>query len=140
MGQMMIALADLAGGWRLSRQIFDHRCARQGRFAGECHWRPDAIGYRQDEAGILSLGDAPPMQAHRRYLWRADGAGLAVFFADGRPFHRIAPGQLSDRHHCAPDCYDVTYDFSRWPDWTQSWRVQGPRKDMTIHSRFQRLG
>ena len=46
-----------------------------------------------DQAGvcILALGDGPPLAAHRDYLWRADGAGIAVLFPDGRPFHRFAP-------------------------------------------------
>ena len=66
--------------------------------------------------------------------------GLIVFFDDGRPFHRLGPGHLSDRHFCDPDIYDVRYDFSQWPLWTQSWQVQGPRKNMSILSRFQRGG
>jgi hypothetical protein len=88
----------------------------------------------------LSFGAAPPIQARRRYLWRETPEGQAVFFDDGRPFHRLGPNHLADRHHCAPDLYDVTYDFSGWPHWTQSWRVTGPRKDMAIESRFQPLG
>jgi len=140
MVKAMITLADLAGAWRLTRRITDHRAGLSGHLSGSSHWTPDSIGLRQEEAGVLIFGTAPPMQASRAYLWRAEGAGLAVFFADGRPFHRLGPGQLADRHHCAPDLYDVAYDFSHWPEWTQSWRVSGPRKDMTIESRFQPLG
>jgi hypothetical protein len=88
---------------------------------------------------VLIFGNAPPLQASRSYLWRQDGAALAVAFDDGRPFHRLGPGQLADRHLCAPDIYDVAYEFCRWPDWTQIWRVRGPRKDMTIDSRFEPL-
>ncbi len=140
MTMKMIALTDLEGRWTLSRRIVDHLAAREGRFVGQCRWLPDAHGLRQDEAGILHYADAPPMQAHRSYLWRAEGEGLVVSFDDGRPFHRLGPGQLSDLHQCDPDLYEVRYDFSQWPDWTQSWRVRGPRKDMTLHSRFQRSG
>ena len=136
----MITLADLAGKWRLTRVIIDHLAGREGRFVGQCQWLPEADGLRQEEAGILHFADAPPMQAHRSYLWRVEGAGLAVFFDDGRPFHRLGPGLLSDRHYCDPDIYDVRYDFSQWPLWTQSWQVQGPRKDMSILSQFQRGG
>lgn len=133
----MITLADLAGEWALTRRIIDHLGGREGRFVGECHWRPDAHGLRQEEQGLLHYADAPPMQANRSYLWRAEGGGLAVYFDDGRPFHCLALGRLFDRHHCAPDIYDVRYDFSQFPDWTQSWQVAGPRKNMTIISRFQ---
>ena len=140
MTDRMITLADLAGQWMLTRRIIDHLGGRGGRFVGQCHWWPETDGLRQDESGLLHYAYAPPMQAHRRYLWRAEGEGLIVFFDDGRPFHRLGPGHLSDRHFCDPDIYDVRYDFSQWPLWTQSWLVQGPRKNMSILSRFQRGG
>jgi hypothetical protein len=139
MARQMITLTDLHGAWRLTRHITDHRAGVTGSLTGLCHWRPDGPGLRQHEEGVLILGSAPPLQASRAYLWRHEGASLVVFFEDGRPFHRLGPGQLADRHLCAPDVYDVAYDFGRWPDWTQSWRVLGPRKDMTIESRFVRL-
>ena len=135
----MIALADLEGAWRLTRHILDHRAGLTGHLEGTSHWSPDAHGLRQEETGLLHYGAAPPMQAARAYLWRQAGAGLAVFFADGRPFHSLGPDRLSDRHLCDPDIYDVTYDLSRWPDWIQVWHVTGPRKDAVITSRFQRL-
>lgn len=136
----MIRLADLAGVWQLSRRIIDHRAGHEGRLEGRCTWQPDADGLRQEEEGLLYIPTSPPLTARRRYLWRSEGAALCVYFEDGRPFHRLAPGQLADRHHCDPDLYDVHYDFSDWPDWTQSWRVTGPRKDTTIISRFHRGG
>jgi hypothetical protein len=134
------ALGDLLGDWRLERVITDHRAGVTGHLAGQCRFVPDADGLRQEESGTLRYGAAAPMQAARTYLWRADGAGLAVFFDDGRPFHRLMPGQGGDRHHCPPDIYDVTYDLTRWPHWVQSWRVTGPRKDALIVSRFQPAG
>jgi hypothetical protein len=135
----MIALSDLAGVWRLTRHIVDHRAGLSGHLEGTSRWSPDAHGLRQEETGLLHYGSAPPMQASRAYLWRQAGAGLAVFFEDGRPFHQLGPDRLSDRHLCDPDTYDVTYDLSRWPDWTQVWHVTGPRKHAIITSRFQRL-
>lgn len=140
MAQEMITLADLRGVWRLARQITDHRAGLSGSLIGQCEWSEDGVGLVQREEGVLRFGTSPPMQASRSYLWRADGLGLAVFFEDGRAFHRLEPGALADCHHCAPDIYDVAYDLSRWPDWRQSWRISGPRKDMTIESRFQPLG
>lgn len=135
----MISLADLEGTWRLTRQIADQRAGLTGRLEGTCRWLRDGAGLRQEETGLLHYGTAPPMQSARVYLWRQEADGLAVFFEDGRPFHRLVPGRLSDRHLCDSDTYDVTYDLSRWPDWTQVWRVTGPRKDARITSRFQPL-
>lgn len=136
----MIGLGDLQGLWRLTRAIVDARAGVTGHLEGTSLWRPDGAGLVQEEQGLLQYGSAPPMQAARRYLWRVDGPGLAVCFTDGRPFHRLSPAVLTDRHWCDPDTYDVTYDLSRWPDWTQVWHVTGPRKDAVITSRFQPLG
>jgi hypothetical protein len=59
-----------------------------------------------------------------------------VFFEDGRPFHRIGPGRLRDRHDCPPDTYDVTYVFSENGAFSTTWRVIGPRKDLMIRSHY----
>lgn len=136
----MITLAELAGRWRLSREITDARAGLTGHLDGTCDWLPDGAGLRQVEQGVLHYGTAPPMQAARVYLWRAVPGGLAVFFEDGRPFHHLCAGRMTDRHWCDPDLYDVTYDLARWPDWTQAWRISGPRKDLHIVNRFQPLG
>ena len=133
----MIQLKDLEGHWTLSRQIDDRRAGLTGRFDGVANWRPDADGLVQEETGHLHYGDAPPMQATRRYLWRQTPAGLAVFFDDGRPFH-ILTDTLSAHHDCPPDVYDVTYRFTDWPDWQSQWVVTGPRKDAVIVSRYGR--
>jgi hypothetical protein len=132
----MISLGDLVGRWGLSRVIEDARAGLTGRMEGTALWRPDGVGLRQEESGLLRYGDAPPMRAERAYLWRAEDDGLEVYFDDGRAFHRLGPGRLSDRHLCDPDVYDVTYDLSDWPRWGTVWRVTGPRKDMIIRSRF----
>jgi hypothetical protein len=111
----VITLADLEGRWSLERRIDDRRAGLTGRLEGTCTWRPDAAGLVQEEAGTLHYGDAPPIRAERRYLWRAEGDGLAVYFEDGRAFHRLGPGRVSDRHDCAPDTYDVAYVFEVYP-------------------------
>ena len=62
--------------------------------------------------------------------------GIAVFFADGRAFHRFVPAAdtVEADHWCDPDTYKVRYDFSRWPVWQAEWRVTGPRKDYVMQS------
>jgi hypothetical protein len=132
----MIGLAALEGDWRLSREIEDRRAGLTGRLEGSSTWRPDAAGLVQEEAGLLRYGDAPPMQAARRYLWRTEGDGLAVFFEDGRPFHRIGPGRHADTHLCAPDTYEVAYLFGEGRAFSTVWRVTGPRKDLLIRSAY----
>ncbi len=135
----MITLRDLEGRWSLERRIDDRRAGMTGRLIGVCSWRPDDLGLVQEEIGTLHYGGAAPIRAERKYLWRAEGDGLAVYFDDGRPFHTIRPGQLNDRHNCAPDTYDVTYVFEDMNSFSTVWQVTGPRKDHVIHSLFTRL-
>lgn len=128
----------LAGAWRIRRRIEDARAGLTGTLEGETLWTPVADGLLQSESGVLRYGDAAPMQASRRYLWLRDGAGWDIRFEDGRPFHRLAPGRIGDRHHCDPDIYDVTYDFGLWPAWHSVWHVAGPRKKLRIETAYRR--
>lgn len=96
----------------------------------------------QHETGHLQMpGLARAMEAERRYLWRAapDGSGrIDVFFDDERYFHSFDPTVKTPmaHHDCAPDAYDVRYEFSLWPEWQVTWRVKGPRKDYVSVTRF----
>ncbi|MEX3014960.1 DUF6314 family protein [Gymnodinialimonas hymeniacidonis] len=135
----MITLSDLEGRWHLSRVIEDARAGITGRLEGEAVWRPDADGLVQEEVGLLNYGDAPPMQASRRYLWRSRGGEIEVLFEDGRAFHTLPDAGAEAVHHCDPDLYRVTYDFALPGAFTQVWRVTGPRKDAVLASRFTRL-
>ena len=45
-------------------------------------------------------------------------------------------GDSGDRHWCDPDSYAVRYDFSRWPEWSARWRVEGPHKAYIMYSRY----
>lgn len=133
-------LSAFPGRWTLSRSIDDRLTQQTGRFEGEAAFTPDGEVLIYDERGLLSLGDSPAIVATRRYLWRPDGGRIAVFFADGRPFHSFAPGIPEAQHRCDPDRYRVTYDFARWPDWTATWDVRGPRKDYRMTSRYRPAG
>ncbi len=135
----MIALTDLEGRWQLSRVIEDTYSGLTGHLEGQAIWSADDDGLVQDESGLLHYGDGPPMHATRRYLWRADGSDIAVFFDDGRPFHTLPDAGREAVHHCDPDLYRVTYKFDLPDGFTQTWRVTGPRKDAVLTSRFTRL-
>lgn len=130
-------LRHLAGRWQIARRIEDRR-GPGGRFDGVAAFVRVAGGLDYAEAGVLVLGQGAPMQAERRHLWRADGARVAVFFADGRAFHDFDPAAARPdaRHLCGADIYEVTYDFARWPDWETEWRVRGPRKDYRMITRY----
>jgi len=132
----MIGLADFTGTWKLSRRIDDRMTGQVGTLDGRAVFRPDGAGLTCDETGQLRLTGQPPLTATRRYLWRADAAGIAVLFDDARPFHRFDPAADApgDSHDCAPDTYVVQYDFTAWPHWTARWAVSGPRKNYIMES------
>ena len=134
---MIPELERFAGLWRLERAIEDRRAGTAGAFSGSARLTPDGAGLRYEEQGTLTLPGAAPMQAARAYLWRREAEDIAVFFDDGRRFHVIGES-ARDRHWCDPDLYDVTYDFARWPDWSATWDVSGPRKDYRMVSRYSR--
>jgi hypothetical protein len=134
----MIGLAELEGRWTLTRKITDYRAELTGHFAGISTWTPRGDGLLQVEEGTLRYGAAAPMHATRRYLWRAEGQELLVFFDDGRPFHSVPQAGQEAVHDCAPDTYRVRYHWSGADAFTTQWRVTGPRKDMLLETRFER--
>lgn len=80
-------------------------------------------------------------ETSRQTLWRQDGGGIDVTFADGRPFHRITGGTRSLAFHgCPPDDYWLSYDFTLWPRWSVRWDVSGPRKSYRALTRYVRVG
>ncbi|QJF51538.1 DUF6314 family protein [Roseobacter ponti] len=127
-------LADFAGDWRLCKNVVQADGTR-GRFEGTASWHPAGTGAEYTEAGRMTLGDAPPFHATRRYRW---SQGLEVSFEDGRFFHQVPALGGATTHWCDPDRYDVVYDFSAWPEFNVSWRVKGPRKDYTLQCQYRR--
>ncbi len=132
------ALQDFAGSWALARVIEDYRSGVQGELTGRVEFTPDAEGLIYLETGTLQMAGQAPLQAERRYLWRATETGITILFDDGRFFHTLPLTGGSAGHWCDPDQYDVVYDFSTWPDWTSRWRVTGPRKDYLMTSVYRR--
>lgn len=132
-------LADFAGKWSLSRRIID-ALGPGGEFTGTAVFTPVSAGMDYAEQGVMRWAQGPQMQAGRRYKWRETVGMIAVLFDNGKQFHTFDPAasEPEARHDCAPDLYQVRYDFTHWPDWTQEWRVTGPRKDYRMHTAFAR--
>jgi len=130
-------LSDFAGEWRISR-VIRHENAPEARFSGTAWFTPEADALNYRETGELVLPGAVPMRAERCYTWRPEGQEIAVFFEDGRPFHRFDPAAPSAHHWCDPDDYRVVYDFAAWPAWRAEWRVRGPRKGYIMVSDYSR--
>lgn len=133
---MRFELTDFAGEWQIRRRIEDRHAGQEGRFEGVARLAADGVWH---ETGTLEIGGAR-FPAERRYLWSEAEEGIAVAFADGRPFHQFSADAPEAVHWCAPDDYRVCYDFTRWPVWRAEWRVSGPRKDYTMRSEYSRVG
>ncbi len=126
-------LQDFEGAWAFERRI-THAGGQEAVVTGRAIWMRDGTGFEYVETGEMRLTGAAPMRVERRYRWEE---GPRVYFADGRFFHHVPPEGGETAHWCDPDQYDGAYDFSRWPEFTVTWAVRGPRKDyrmMTIYT------
>jgi hypothetical protein len=129
-------LTDFEGCWQLERRI-TNAVGPDATFTGTAEFAPQGAALILRESGHMRIDGQAPMQATRVYRWQVATDGIDVFFDDGRFFHHIAPGQTPQAHHdCAPDVYDVAYDFSRWPQWSAVWQVKGPRKDYRMETQY----
>lgn len=127
-------LTDFEGRWRLEREIV-HDDGTRAQFVGTADWQPEGRGMRCTEQGTMCIEGTAPMAAQRVYLW---DEALQVFFDNGRLFHKVPPAGGDTGHWCDPDQYDGSYDFSRWPDFSVTWAVRGPRKAYRMVSRYSR--
>lgn len=135
----MPELIEFLGVWQVSRRIADANDPRPARFDGKAAFTPNGSGLTYHESGLLTLGDGQGLRAERTYHWQAGFQGIAVFFADGRPFHAFAAdGDATATHWCDPDTYVVRYDFRNWPDWESCWQVTGPRKNYRMTTLYRR--
>lgn len=138
-------LAFLAGGWRISRTLTDHRSAVTGRFTGTAAFtgRPERpqqeLGYLEE--GDLRFGDhAGP--AARSLTWLGlPGGGADVRFADGRPFCVVdlRPGSCETGHPCNRDYYRISYRVLGPDQFEERWQVRGPAKDYDATAVLTRL-
>ena len=124
MAQMERSLADFIGSWSVSRQI-THHGGPNAQLTGTAVWRLIRGGALYHETGQLKIAGQGAMTAEQRYIWRDD---LSVWFDETRFFHNVPVLGGAVGHFCSPDQYDGTYDFSRWPVWSVTWDVSGPRK------------
>ncbi|HJW00066.1 MAG TPA: DUF6314 family protein [Arthrobacter sp.] len=132
-----------AGHWTVERQLLDRAAGTRGTFAGVVHFSPTddgGLGFREEGTMRWPTFTGP---ATREYLLKPAGQpdALDVFFADGRPFHRMSftPEASNDNHWCDPDTYRVAYAMEGPDRFSYTWDVTGPRKDLLLASALQRV-
>jgi len=138
-GAAAALLGRLEGRWSLAREIDDRLSGLPARFEGEAVFERRGGGLRYRETGLLHVSGQAAMRAERGHEWRALGGWVEVLFEDGRAFHRFAAADRAvARHDCAPDVYEVRYDFAQAHEWQAVWHVSGPRKAYRMLSRYAR--
>lgn len=129
--------------WRVERDLLDRSDGTRGTFSGVVLFTPtddDGLAFREEGTVRWPTFSGP---ASREYLLRTTGRpdALDFFFPDGRPFHRMSftPEANLDSHWCDPDTYRVTYTLEGPDHFSYSWDVTGPRKDLLLVSRLERM-
>ncbi|MGB7317464.1 MAG: DUF6314 family protein [Planktotalea sp.] len=131
------APADFLGRWRIERTIEDSLAGSASRFVGDAVIARGDVDWTYRETGTLTLASAAQLRAERTYYWQPKENGFEVYFADRRFFHSFALDDNAEaKHWCDPDQYDVAYDFARWPEWSSTWDVTGPRKRYVMLTRY----
>lgn len=133
-----------AARWAVERQLLDRTAGTRGTFSG-------VVLFSSTDHGGLHLREEGTMRwptftgpASREYLLKPaeQRDAMDVFFADGRPFHRMSftPEANLDNHWCDPDTYRVAYTLKGPDRFSYTWDVRGPSKDLLLSSTLNRLG
>jgi len=121
--------------------LHDRGSSAQGRFSGTARFSPDGRGLLHIERGEL-VWPTHSGPAHRtlRYQPTLTPGVLDVYFADGRPFHRLdlREGRCAAVHPCGNDEYVGEFTVSSPDEWSYCWRVTGPEKDLLLSSVLRR--
>jgi hypothetical protein len=143
--QISVLKEFLRGIWNLERRVLDRRAGQAGSLSGAAAFEPEGEGLLYREEGHLSIGgyDGPALQSYR-YAFPAAAKGnlarAAVHFSDGRFFHDLdlSAGAWRCMHLCDPDRYEGAFTALGPDEWRVVWTVAGPRKDLTLDSRYRR--
>jgi hypothetical protein len=131
----------LVGTWDFHRAIHDHRDGVEYTARGAAGVTAQDDGrVRWVEHGTLSWAAGSTPVSRTLFLVRepADDEGPVrwrVTFEDGRDFHPWIAGAVE--HPCGLDLYRGGIDVpDEQASWELRWRVTGPEKDYTMHTRY----
>ncbi|UDL89108.1 DUF6314 family protein [Mesorhizobium sp. PAMC28654] len=125
----------LLGSWQVRRTVIDFRAGTSCAFSGQAVVTADGFA----ESGEVRLGERA-LSASRSYRLERRGDVLAVLRADGSDFISLdGRASQSVRHDCGADLYAGRFFFRGPHEWTEAWRVKGPRKNYASLGRFVRL-
>jgi len=144
-------IADFAGRWRFRRRIEGLSAAPGRIFDGIAVFSPLPDGFLYEESG-----EAWPDRRATRLKWRAVGQGTGhgtgqgmgqgigqgvdLCFADGSDFHHLDLSNpvASAWYEGDGARHELSYNFTRWPDWRAIWRLRDGTSDTTMITEYQR--
>ncbi len=135
----MLRLADFSGRWRFTRRIEGQGNAPGRLFDGIAEFRPAAGGLIYREAGEARLGGRAA-----QLLWRAGDrqgeSGVDLCFADGSDFHHLdlRTPVATAWHQAGASRHELSYNFTRWPQWRAIWRLRDAASDTTMLTDYRR--
>jgi hypothetical protein len=148
----------LVGAWDFRREVHDHRDGAEYTAWGRAEFVLGDDGrVRWAERGTLTWAAGSTPVSRTLFLVRgpadADAAcadvardpgqspgAWRVTFEDGRDFHPWTGGAVE--HLCGRDLYEGGVELPEEPappsdlSWELRWRVTGPEKDYTMHTRY----
>jgi len=122
----------LLGQWTVHRQI-----TPGGVFEGQAKFTSLSNSRAlYEESGTLTLDHGAVLEPSKRYEWRLEGGGIAIYFADGETkgelFHILNFEQRDKaraHHLCGVDIYQSAYQFNLPNKLSITHHVSGPQKD-----------
>jgi hypothetical protein len=138
--QVANTLAFLLGRWSIERVICDYRDGSEATFSGVAVVTPGDEGASYVEAGQLRRGSHSGPARRTLAFRELAGGGVAVDFADGRPFIELdlAAGRWAGTHPCRADRYELSFEALGPDRMHETWRVTGPAKDYGAETVWRR--
>ena len=136
----------LKGKWNLNRSINDHGHMKGiATFSPFC-MNPLALFYREEGEHILQNGVA--FSFFKEYIYCLNQKYIDVYFSYNTKrsalFHKLLFEEAFEsclatgEHGCGKDTYKAIYQFFGLNTFTLQYDIRGPKKNLRIHTLFQR--
>lgn len=140
-----------ADSWHLTRKIY-HAETLYAQGEGKAVFMPGESDNKliYNESGFIILAEnQKQLPFHRSFLYEFEQEKITVFFNDGMDKGKLYQQYIYDKekqliqsvceHLCVADGYDGKYFLTDGNSFRLETRIQGPKKNMFIHTLFRRI-
>lgn len=138
------AWALFTGEWAVHRTLGPY-----GVFRGRASFVSlTAEARRYTERGEVTMPQGGVLRAEQTFHYRVESDGIRVYrhsplggeleLLHALRFDATEPGVATGIHHCGDDVYRARYQFASDVLFYLTYVVTGPRKNVTIHSRYRK--